>query len=728
MATLKSDMLKPEGNINIPELQSDLRRKYRNVGAKVEEIWRNFTPKQREKAMREAVGDGKVLKHSRDPGLAGLRRVLPDWNLQDITSTPDFFLDRLKHRVKTSLQTQHFEGANGGPGDQEIIRPAAQSIHINDVDENTFGVFIKEDEEYGQFVRTTGAEGRRTFMESKIVEFRLAIPGNEAYLVINRQTSTFTFYNSLIEEILDLGSDSRATKTASSARKATKEPANAMAKLALEPKPLKSSIAEVIAQAVEQKVALEDYLALLRSEPVVLNQSVNMTNSSRPELVPDDRGRILPMFTDKYITTAFFEVMCNAVKTIVTWEYIVRLVRMLEGDGMNDKLKRSVVVQELSNTCHLEYRRAQSELRRQMSQPAGVASKCFRRITTGGTSRVVIKGQPADYTVSDPQLHYILRICHPDAKHTEAAQWMQRLDDHNTRHPDDFQRLTGSQVLALGDVAIIVSFMHTLSTSLAMVAGSKKLGVLFTTRMGELDAELAQYKGEADFSDHVVPTGNLLEPGVASKALESLEDFVIERAGTSLGGLYEEILHDCVTDVEKKCSDAKLNFDKAQSQQQQQQPLALPTVEEPKPASFRAEQRREKAKTRPAEEVSAYNITALTPAQLEIAKEPTPQRLKVKPSTASVFSTIFAKSQARGSVSWANFTSAMADLNFSVTPKYGSVFTFHPPQSMGATRSVTLHRPHASDVEGYKLLIVSRRLYRTYGWTQETFEVEESVW
>lgn len=185
-----------------------------------------------------------------------------------------------------------------------------------------------------------------------------------------------------------------------------------------------------------------------------------------------------------------------------------------------------------------------------------------------------------------------------------------------------------------------------------MVAGSKKLGVLFTTRIGELDAELAQYKGEADFSDHVVPIGNLLEPGVASKALESLEDFVIERARTSLGRLYEEILHDCVIDVEKKCSDVKLNFDKAQSQQQQQQqPLALPIVEEPKPASFRVEQRREKAKTRPAEEVSAYNITALTPAQLEIAEEPTPQRLKVKPSTASVFSTIFAKSQARGSVS-----------------------------------------------------------------------------
>lgn len=237
-------MLEPEDDINIPELQSDLRRKYRNVGGKVEEIWRNFTPRQREKAMREAVGDGKVLRHSRDPGLDGLRHVLLDWNLRDITSTPDFFLDRLKHRVETSLQDQYFEGANGGPGDQEIIRPGAQTIRN---DKNLFGMFLSDDEQYGQFIEMVGAKGRRAYKESLAARIRLAIPANEAHLVISRQTSTFIFYNSLIEEILDLGSDSRATKTASSARKATKELANAMAKLALEPKPLKSSIAEVIA-------------------------------------------------------------------------------------------------------------------------------------------------------------------------------------------------------------------------------------------------------------------------------------------------------------------------------------------------------------------------------------------------------------------------------------------------------------------------------------------------
>lgn len=714
MAIRASDMIEVEGEMNIPELQKDLGRKYRNVGERVEKLWRNFTPEQREKAMRETVGDGKVLKNSRDPGMGGLRRYLPDWNLDDITSTPEFFLDRLKFRVETNLEQQHFEGVNGGPGDREIIHASVHTIKM--AENGQFATFLDSGKEYGRWIRPNGAEGRRALHEMAAMS-ALIVPSNEAYLLISRQTTTYLFYNNLIEEILELGSEGKASY-ASSVKRATKETANAMAKLDIAPKTLKVSIAEVVTQAIEQKVSSEAYLELLRSEPVVLNHAVNMTKSSRPELVQDDQGRILPNFTDKYISIAFFEVVCNALKAIVTWEYIVRLLRMLEGDGMDDKVKRALVVQELSNTCHSEYLRAQATFRRQASH--GVAHKIFKRVTTGDTSKIAIKGQPSDYTVSNPQLHYILRLCHPDTRHTDAAQWIQKLDDHNTRYPDDLQRLSQDQVLAFGDLAIIVSFMHTLSTSLAMVAGSKKLGLLFTGRTAELDTELAEYKAEADFSEQLVPRDNLLEPGAASKALAALDEFLNERAGTSLGSLYGDLLLDCLNDVEKKCSDAKLSLDKASEQQQSN---ITPRTEEPKPASFRVEQRREKAKTRPAEEARAYDITAIAPTQLEVAAVPAP-RLKVKASTASVFNTIFAKAEARGSVSWADFAGAMADLGFSVTPKYGSVFTFHPPKSMGATRSLTLHRPHASEIEGYVLLIFSRRLHKSYDWTAETFEVE----
>lgn len=131
-----------------------------------------------------------------------------------------------------------------------------------------------------------------------------------------RQTMTLIFYNYLMEEILDLGSDTRATKESSA--RGERDLSGALANLTVEPKPLKASISEITAQADEQKATAEDYLELLRREPIVLNSAVNMTSGSRPELVPDDRGRILPVFADRYTSSAFFEVVDTAVKVIVT--------------------------------------------------------------------------------------------------------------------------------------------------------------------------------------------------------------------------------------------------------------------------------------------------------------------------------------------------------------------------------------------------------------------------
>ena len=101
-----------------------------------------------------------------------------------------------------------------------------------------------------------------------------------------------------------------------------------MTNLTLRPKPLRASITEVHAEAVEQKTASEVYLELLRSEPV-LSFAVNMTNSSRLELVPDDRGSLSLGTTSSSTSQA-------------------------RRKGMSDKFKRQLVVQELSNTCHLE--------------------------------------------------------------------------------------------------------------------------------------------------------------------------------------------------------------------------------------------------------------------------------------------------------------------------------------------------------------------------------------
>jgi hypothetical protein len=238
--------------------------------------------------MRETVGDGKILRNKRDPGLDGLKYFLSDWNLEDIASNPQFFLHRFRFRVDTDLHHQLNEGVNGEPGDRQFVQAAVQQRGNDRKGEWTD--FVNTDDTYGRTIKTNSAEERRIAAQDQWI-----VPAYEGEIIINRQMTTFIFYNHLIEEILDLEAESRVERTP--ARKPTKPAeatANAMAKLRVDPKPLKVSISQLIAQAVEQKAALEDYLDVLRSEPVVLNRAINMIYYSRPELVPDERGRILP--------------------------------------------------------------------------------------------------------------------------------------------------------------------------------------------------------------------------------------------------------------------------------------------------------------------------------------------------------------------------------------------------------------------------------------------------
>ncbi|KAI7541962.1 hypothetical protein KC331_g8253 [Hortaea werneckii] len=275
-------------------------------------------------------------------------------------------------------------------------------------------------------------------------------------------------------------------------------------------------------------------------------------------------------------------------------------------------------------------------------------------------------------------------------------------------------KLSEMQVFALGDLAMIVNFLHSLSSCLAMASRSTKAGVFFTGRVDKLNEELSQYKAEADFGDHLVLMDSILKPRAASHALKALDDYMVERSGAGMGSLYDGVLDECLEDIEQKYADAKSYLQKDMKTN-----VPSPTGEKAS-TSFRAQERREKAKTRPAD-ASTHEITPLASQEPETPSTPS-SHVRVKASAASVFDTLFTNSESRGSVSWTEFVAAMAELGFSVTPKGGSIFTFDPPETMVAS-SKTLHRPHASDIEGWKLLWIARRLRKKYGWNAETFEV-----
>jgi hypothetical protein len=245
---------------------------------------------------------------------------------------------------------------------------------------------------------------------------------------------------------------------------------------------------------------------------------------------------------------------------------------------------------------------------------------------------------------------------------------------------------------------------------------SHKKGQSFVSGYSTLENELRQLKTGVDLGDFAIPIDNLLEPGMAAGALTILDEYFLEKTGTKLGFLYQDLVDDCVFNIHEQYEQQKAKTGKAKAK------YILPTA--PEAPESRLQQRRQKEKTRPAQ-LCIYEITPpLDTADASDEQLPAQhqQTFEVKASSFAVFSSLLSRSSvARGSVKWDAFVAAMTDLGFSVVPKNGSIYTFVPLDKMAVQRNLTLHRTHQSCIEGSRLLFYSRRLKRVYGWDDSTF-------
>jgi hypothetical protein len=495
--------------------------------------------------------------------------------------------------------------------------------------------------------------------------------------------------------------------------------------------PAENSLPDLIASAREQKATLDEHFSLVCTEPVVLVHAVNTWFFTRPELVADEKGRRLPAYTDRYISGAVLEAVHSDVQGTAVWDYICRLLELLEKQAADD-VYRAISLQEIANVCHLEFARAQALFKRHVQTGTGV--KFFKRQSgahdKAGNARVSMNCNLKKLAKSDAQLYYMMRLCQAETTPEDAVDWLKKLANFNQSHPMAWERMEESEAGALNDLAVVVGFIQDLSPAISLPSVSRKKGQMFVSRLQDLEAEVVQLKDQVDLLDFALPVDNLLEPGMSEGALKKLDQFVIDKVGTKMGFLYEDLVHECLAVLENQYQLAQAKMEeqaKAAAMDQQQKMDWTPTpIPAPQPREERVEQRRQKEKTRPAHS-SLYEITSsrTEPPATSTAEEsePSPQTFKVSASTAGVFETLFKKMQSRGAVDWVDFVAAMADLGFSVVPKLGSVYTFLPPASMGVKRSITVHRPHKSRIEGYLLLIFSRRLKRVYGWGEETFVV-----
>jgi hypothetical protein len=467
-------------------------------------------------------------------------------------------------------------------------------------------------------------------------------------------------------------------------------------------------------------------LNLLCTEPVFLAHEVNMWFYSRPELVPDEKGRTLPVHTDKYISGAVLDAMHNAVKGPAMWEYMTRLMELL--DGSTGKNHRSLILQEISNLCHLEYSRAQTLLRRHVSTAFGSGSKSFKRVSNAynnGNARVTLKAKPEKLATDNLQRQYLLRLCQPETTALKAVEWVRKLDEFHNAHPGSIQDLADREADSFADLAIIVSFIQSLSGNVSLPAFNRKKAQLFAQKYAALESEVNEIKPQLDLRDYAVPIDHLKEPGMTEAALNGLEDFVVEMTGTKLGFLYQDLVEECIAQLHGQLEAETERQQRADAVQQSKAAEYVPfPPEAPEDSTLRIQERREKEKTRPVH-VSVYETTSsaqnLATTEAEIPQPP--ERFLVKRTAFNVFSGLLSPSERSGSVPWADFEAAMGDIGFSIIPKYGSVYTFLPPQNISNKRSLTLHRPHTSRIEGYKLLIYARRLKVLYGWTADSFQL-----
>lgn len=88
----------------LKELHGDLARKHKMHRAAIENIWRSFDRNQRVRCMKAGAADGIVLQHSLDRSMGNVYKIMPEFNLRDITEPgSNSLLDLLKHRATKTL-------------------------------------------------------------------------------------------------------------------------------------------------------------------------------------------------------------------------------------------------------------------------------------------------------------------------------------------------------------------------------------------------------------------------------------------------------------------------------------------------------------------------------------------------------------------------------------------------------------------------------------------------
>ncbi|KAK5637034.1 hypothetical protein RRF57_012746 [Xylaria bambusicola] len=273
-------------------------------------------------------------------------------------------------------------------------------------------------------------------------------------------------------------------------------------------------------------------------------------------------------------------------------------------NSYTDKGQRTTLLQEIISVCGLEFNRTQMILKRQMSTTKN-GRRFFKRIANthdNGNARIILKGKPESLAPHDKQLRYILCLCQPRMTASNAAEWLEKLDELYITDPSKRLELDMRVIDALGDLANIVGYTKLLSDVFPLSGINCKEGQRFVTRLRELEEELNQLKSEIDLSGFASSFTIPLQPEVARAALKEFKEFIINKAGTEIGFLYYDLLSDCMESVKKEIKPQAKEDDAQKTDKVFKDKEISSQFGSPKDHEVRVQERRQREKTRPREE------------------------------------------------------------------------------------------------------------------------------
>ncbi|KAL7944725.1 hypothetical protein V8C42DRAFT_353560 [Trichoderma barbatum] len=616
----------------LEELHKSFALVYDKYASKIDAIWRSF---DRNKRARFFVAHfkGKPVRHHRTDTSGNWGSiVIPEMSMYDISTDPNFLLNHFKHRATKSLFEQFSVGPYGGLGDGPYIIKRLKGddflLEVSTSCTNDYVTFKKD--RYADFFEFVQNREVALKLFEPLIRTGVCVPRPIGDQIFNRQYALLMSFQIMALSV----QEQRETL----------------------------SVSDLISYAQDQKDSLEEYLAILSEEPIVLTHNIKTWLLTRPEL------------TDKYIGAAIFEAVHSAIQRVTIQNYICLLLELLE-DLDTDIVHKRTILQEISNVCHLEYYRAQAYFIRHIQ--TGIGAKYFKRVANsydkGGNPRVVMKIKPQELTGSDIHIQYLLRLCQSQTKASLAIGWIEKLSDLYESRPNDRKCLQEGEIDSLGDLIVIATFIQELSTVVSMPALSRKTAQLFVSGSQKLYSTLNNLRRELDIQDCVVPIHKLLEPGMTKRALTMLDQFVICKTGSKMGYLYQHLVEECLAQFQNEHQKAKENPMKTDQ--------------------------------------------ALLPGTIGQSRDKKLEQKKQKETTLEKL--FFALSKPSGTavaINWATLEDAMRELGYSMKSRYCSVYTFGPPEAMPCKRPCTVYRPRNSQIEEHSIPILAHRLNKAYGW------------